>query len=255
MSVERAINGVLARLSDAQVEALAVACGGRSRPHGSLTHVVAGVAPGAHEAIGGLTTAWSAEDTLTGDGVALALRIGLRARRDADERRSRPVCTGPGTMGDQRLTAAVLHELVVHARERILLVSFAAYTLAELATDLEEAVERGCDVDVVFETEEDSAGAYSGPQSKPFGAVAGARRWRWPSDHRTPGAVLHAKLLVVDGCRALVGSANLTHRALTANLEAGVLIEDYELAAELETHVRTLMSSGTLVAEQHALWS
>lgn len=37
--------------------------------------------------------------------------------------------------------------------------------------------------------------------------------------------MLHAKILI-DGLRALVGSANLTHRALTANLEAGVLIED-----------------------------
>ena len=62
--------------------------------------------------------------------------------------------------------------------------------------------------------------------------------------------MLHAKLLVIDGRRALVGSANLTHRALTANLEAGVLIEDPELAAELEAHVRTLISDGTLVPER-----
>lgn len=253
MSVERAIDGVLARLSDAQVEALAEACGGRPRPHGSLTNVVAGAAPGAHDAIRALATAWSSEGALTGDGVALALRVGLHGRRNADARRSRPVWTGPGAKGDQRLTAAVLHELVVDAHERILLVSFAAFTLAELATDLEKAVERGCKVDVIFETEEDSAGAYSGPQSKPFGAVTGARRWRWPSDKRNPGAVLHAKLLVVDGRRALVGSANLTHRALTANLEAGVLIEDAELAAELEAHVRGLMSSGTLLPEPGAL--
>ena len=37
------------------------------------------------------------------------------------------------------------------------------------------------------------------------------RRWRWPADQRTAGAVLHAKLLFVDGRRALVGSATLTH--------------------------------------------
>lgn len=61
---------------------------------------------------------------------------------------------------------------------------------------------------------------------------------------------MHAKVLVVDGRRALVGAANLTHRALTANLEAGVLIEDAEVAADLETHVRGLMRAGTLVAEE-----
>lgn len=247
MSIERAVHDVLARLSDAQVEALAGACGGRQRPGGALAQVTAGATPGAHDAVGSLTAAWAASPSLTGDGVSLALRVGLRARREASARRSRPVWTGPAATGEQRLTAAVLHDLVSGARERVLLVSFAAYTLAELAGDLEAASARGCQVDVVFETEEDSAGAYSGPQSKAFGALCGARRWRWPADQRTPGAVLHAKLLVVDGRRALVGSANLTPQALTANLEAGVLIEDPDLAAEFEAHIRTLIARGTLV--------
>ena len=39
-----------------------------------------------------------------------------------------------------------------------------------------------------------------------------------------------AKVFVVGGRRALVGSADLTHRALTSNLEAGILIEDRDLA-------------------------
>ena len=253
MSVERAVEDVLARLSDAQVEALAAACDPRERPDGTFTQVAAGAPPGAHDAIAALTSAWASRPSLTGHGVALALRVGLHARRDADARRSRPVWTGPGATGEQRLTAAVLHELVADARERILLVSYAAYTLTELAADLEDAVRRGCQVDVVFETEEDSAGAYSGPQSRPFGAVEGVRRWRWPADQRIAGAVLHAKLLVVDGRRALVGSANLTHRALTANLEAGVLVEDHDLAADLEDHVRGLISSGTLVRAEQGL--
>ena len=117
-----------------------------------------------------------------------------------------------------------------------------------VAEDLTAAVERGCAVDVVFETHEDSSGDYSGP-SIAFGAVPGIRRWRWPADRRpSGGAALHAKLLVVDGRRALVGSANLTHRALTANLEAGVLIEDPDVAAQLERHVRRLMRDEVLAS-------
>ncbi|MEJ7787924.1 MAG: DISARM system phospholipase D-like protein DrmC [Solirubrobacteraceae bacterium] len=250
MTVERAVDDVLARLSDAQVEALAAAFQPLMQPDGALTDVAVGASPGAHDAIAALVSGWASRPSLSGDAVALALRIGLRARRDSDARRSRPVWTGPGASGEQRLTAAVLHELVAGANERILLVSYAAYTLAELAADLEAAVGRGCDVDVVFETEGDSAGAYAGPQSQPFGAVAGIRRWRWPGAQRTPGALLHAKLLVVDGCRALVGSANLTPRALTANLEAGVLIADHDLATELEAHVRRLIDGGTLISAE-----
>lgn len=62
--------------------------------------------------------------------------------------------------------------------------------------------------------------------------------------------MLHAKLLIVDGRQALVGSTNLTHRALTASLEA-VPIEDPDLAAGLEQHVLNLMADATLALEKN----
>jgi len=247
VSLDAALAGVLERLSDGQITLLAASCEPLSRPDPTVTAIAPGAPPAMQAAIVALTTAWGAEPQLTGSGVALALRVGLHARQDADARRSRAVWTGPGTAADQRLTAAVLHELVTGATERILLVSYAAYTLAELAADLEAAVERGCQVDAVFETEEDSSGAYTGPHTQPFAAIAGIRRWRWPAAHRPAGAVLHAKLLVVDGRRALISSANLTHRALTSNLEAGVLIGDPDLAETLEHHIRGLIDDGVLL--------
>ena len=247
MNLDAALTAVLERLSDGQLTALAAACEPLTRPNPTVT----GIAPGAplamHASIAALTAAWAADPQLTGAGVALALRIGLRARRDAGARRSRAVWTGPGTAAEERLTAAVLHELVAGATERILLVSYAAYTLAELAVDLDAAVGRGCHVDAAFETEEDSAGAYTGPHTHPFAAIAGIRRWRWPAAHRPAGAVLHAKLLVVDGRRALISSANLTHRALTSNIEAGVLIGDPDLAEALERHILGLIDDGVLL--------
>jgi phosphatidylserine/phosphatidylglycerophosphate/cardiolipin synthase-like enzyme len=247
VSVELSVQRVLERLSDAQVEALAEACAAQTAPTPTLGEVASGAWPASHEAIKQLADTWMATPGLTGAGVALALRVGLDARRDADARRSRAVWTGPGASGAQRLTAAVLRDLVTGARERVLLMSFAAYTLADLANDLERAVTRGCQVDVVFETEDDSRGAYSGPHATPFGAVAGVRRWRWPTERREVGALMHAKVLAVDGQRALVGSANLTHRALTANLEAGVLVEDPDLADSIERHVRKLMDEAVLL--------
>lgn len=246
MSTELAVRQVLETLSDAQVEVLIDTCANRTGPGTALGQAVTGAQPDSYDAVAQLADTWAASPGLTGVGVALALRTGLVARQDADARRSRAVWTGPGASGEQRLTAGVLRDLVTSACERVLLVSFAAYTLGDLATDLEQAVERGCQVDVVFETEDDSSGAYSGPHSTPFGAVAGIQRWRWPNDQRAVGALLHAKVLAIDGRRALVGSANLTHRALTANLEAGVLVEDPDLAASLEQHVRTLMDERVL---------
>ncbi|MBA3509456.1 MAG: hypothetical protein H0T19_05130 [Thermoleophilaceae bacterium] len=127
-----------------------------------------------------------------------------------------------------------------------MILSYAAFTLTGLAGDLEKAVQRGCAVDVAFENEADSAGAYHGPGT-PFANVEGITRWRWPAEHRGTGAALHAKILVIDGKRALVGSANLTNRALTANLEAGVLVADPQVAEAIEEHVRELMAAGELV--------
>lgn len=246
MTLDAAIDRVLTRLSDGQIEALAAACSERSEPSSTLPQVVAGAQPGSHSVVTALSSVWAATPGLTGGGVALALRVGLRARQTAEAHRSRPVWTGPGATGEQHLTAAVLHELVAGAAARVLIVSYAAFTLATLASDLEHAVQRGCTVDVVFENETDSGGDYHG-QGTAFANVEGITRWRWPIDHRGTGAALHAKVLVIDGKGALVGSANLTHRALTANLEAGVLIADPRVAEAIEDHVRELMAAGELV--------
>ena len=125
-----------------------------------------------------------------------------------------------------------------------------ASLLKQVADDLTAAVGRGCVVDVVFESSQDSSG-YDGPAT-PFDAVAGIRRWRWPGDQRTANAVLHAKLLVIDGHRALIDSANITNRALSDNLEAGLLVRDPDVAAGLENHLRALMLAGTFVRTEPA---
>jgi phosphatidylserine/phosphatidylglycerophosphate/cardiolipin synthase-like enzyme len=63
-----------------------------------------------------------------------------------------------------------------------------------------------------------------------------------------PWASLHAKCIVVDDERALITSANFTDRGQTRNIEAGVLIEGAEFAAELAGQWRQLVSEG-LVSE------
>jgi cardiolipin synthase C len=246
VNAAEAIEAVVERLSDTQLQALAQACDGQDQPAASLAAAVSGSPPASQHAVSCLADAWRSTAGLTGAGVALALQTALVLRERRDTIRSRAVWTGPGSSGAQRLTAAALQELLNSAEQRILIVSFAAHTLSDVAVALEAAVARRCAIDVVFETEDDSSGAYSGPSSTPFGEVAGIHRWHWPSDQRQVTGVLHAKVLVIDARRALVGSANLTYRALHNNLEAGILVEDPTLAASIEQHVRSLMASGVL---------
>lgn len=61
---------------------------------------------------------------------------------------------------------------------------------------------------------------------------------------------LHAKCLVVDHEVSLITSANFTDRGQTRNLEAGVLIEDRELATTLEQQWAGLVEAGVVVAVQ-----
>lgn len=61
-----------------------------------------------------------------------------------------------------------------------------------------------------------------------------------------PGAVLHAKAVVVDDEVVFVTSANLTEAALERNIELGLLVRDAAVAATVATHFRVLIDKGML---------
>ena len=58
--------------------------------------------------------------------------------------------------------------------------------------------------------------------------------------------VLHAKTVVIDDERVFVTSANLTEAALDRNIEVGLLVRDYALAASVATHFRGLVDQKVL---------
>jgi cardiolipin synthase len=60
------------------------------------------------------------------------------------------------------------------------------------------------------------------------------------------GAALHAKVIVVDDQVALVGSANLTSRAMESNLECGILIRSGPQPRAIRDHITGLYAAGLL---------
>ncbi len=70
---------------------------------------------------------------------------------------------------------------------------------------------------------------------------------------------MHCKLMLIDDQAALVGSANLDNRSLRLNFEAGVLLPDPPLVAELEkAYQHDLEDAAELSAEAYArrsLWA
>ena len=60
-------------------------------------------------------------------------------------------------------------------------------------------------------------------------------------------ASLHAKVIVVDDKVALVGSANLTNRAMESNLECGILIRGGPQPRAIHDHITSLYAAGLLL--------
>jgi phosphatidylserine/phosphatidylglycerophosphate/cardiolipin synthase-like enzyme len=61
-------------------------------------------------------------------------------------------------------------------------------------------------------------------------------------------ASMHAKTLVVDEERVLIGSANFTNRGQTRNIEAGALLRDPDFAKALVTQFQSLIDGRHIVS-------
>jgi cardiolipin synthase A/B len=133
--------------------------------------------------------------------------------------------------------------LIGLARREILLVSYATQTERAIIAALDSAVSRGVAITLLAEQHADNP-AYD-PSGTPFPGLS-ATRLHWPARHRSPGASLHAKIIVVDDYPALVASANLTSRAMEANLECGTLIRGGPQPRAIRDHIFQLRALGLL---------
>jgi cardiolipin synthase len=154
------------------------------------------------------------------------------------------VWTGPESgITTGRLTAATVIDLIDAARRDILLVSYATRTEPAISAALDAAARRGVEITLLVERHADNP-AYSSTET-PFPGL-GAIRLHWPRGQRSAGASLHAKVIVVDDGIALVGSANLTSRAMEANLECGILIRGGPQPRAIRRHIADLRARGDL---------
>lgn len=207
-------------------------------------HPVNGMGPYAAK----LARLWRRRPRLNGEALALALLTAATAADHEEERRPRVVASGPfgdaqRSSGPARMTAAVLEEVLDAADRRLLVVGYAHHTSSGARDRLAEAADRGVLVDMVFE---ETTGALESFSPLAEAAQGRVRLWRWPEHTRGADgkASLHAKVVAADRTLALVGSANLTGRALQHNIEAGVLLRDPVQVRRLVGHFDALMGGG-----------
>ncbi|HMS73226.1 MAG TPA: DISARM system phospholipase D-like protein DrmC [Baekduia sp.] len=188
-----------------------------------------------------------------GGSLALALRTAADAvGADRASEVVDVVWTGPSVHGiPVHLTGQVLVGLLDEARERALILSFAAKPVPLLVEALTRAHERSVVVDLIIET------AGDGPVLKTddvaaFSAIGGVRVWRWPKEQRPVlasglPASLHAKAVVIDARTAFVTSANLTAPAIGSNLELGLVVRGGQTPRRIADQLDGLLADGVLV--------
>lgn len=192
-----------------------------------------------------------AEITWQALGYSLLL-VGDAIASEARKHRSELLWTGPDVpeLPSLRRIDQALYDGIARARERILLVTFAAVRIEHLNEQLEEAIERNVPLRLLLESAEASQGQLSFDAARAFSSTIKdhADIYCWAADQRLRNqrghpAKLHAKFAVIDD-QAYVSSANLTGDALERNIELGVAMFDKKRADELWELVEVLIGRG-----------
>jgi hypothetical protein len=210
----------------------------------------------------------AAEEVVSLLGTGLKLQHGaLLLDAIAAERRSPPdagavelVTSGPDIVGATRDTGVVMRELFGTAENRVLIVGFAVHQGREIFAALAERMQHRPDLSVRLCLDVRRApGDTTRSDALLRRFVTRFTRDEWPG-LRLPDlfydprglaeteyrASLHAKCVVVDGAKALVGSANLTEAAQFRNIEIGLLVTGTRIASAVERHFQSLIDANHL---------
>jgi phosphatidylserine/phosphatidylglycerophosphate/cardiolipin synthase-like enzyme len=172
------------------------------------------------------------------------------------------VTSGPDVVGATRDTGVVLRKLFTEAEHRVLIVGFAVHQGREIFAALADRM-RQCPalaVRLCLDVRR-APGDTTKAEAILHRFVDRFVRHEWPgprlpdlfydprslAESETHRASLHAKCVVVDGARALIGSANLTKAAQQRNIEIGVVVSG-AIPEAVERHVEKLIAADHLQA-------
>lgn len=170
------------------------------------------------------------------------------------------VWSGPEpAQSSTRDTGVVVPELFASARRSVVVAGFAIRQGDRVFAPLAANMDGNHALDVRIFTNIPRAWKDGRADSEIVRAFADEfRRTQWPGrrcprvlyDQRAlsssagPRACLHAKVLIVDDERAFVTSANFTEAAMDRNIEAGLLVDDPQVAGRLRAQFDALERSG-----------
>jgi phosphatidylserine/phosphatidylglycerophosphate/cardiolipin synthase-like enzyme len=188
--------------------------------------------------------------------VAIALRTAACSQRLREADPSvEIVWTGPRSENVSfRHTEQAILQILNSAESRILLVSYAVYSIPNIQDAVVRAAKRGVKITVVVETPEklDVLNEYSTLQALGDDVARCSTVFYWPKENRKSDAsgklgILHVKCVVGDGRWLFISSANLTKYAFSLNMELGLLITGGNLAIKIERQFKSLIEDGELM--------
>jgi len=213
--------------------------GARGPDDPALDRFTAGIlAAGLPHHLDGIRRAWREEaPELAGAAVALALEASAAQYETCrPDRLVEPVVSGPVSPSvPVRLTSGVVTDVIRSAAQSLLVASFAAYGVDDVVGELRQAVRRGVLVDLLLEESTAAVRAFTSLHGH-------VRVWR-RTDAAASGT-LHAKAIIADRHTALLGSANLTDRALRDDIEVGVILRDPDVVGRITDHFHWLTRPG-----------
>lgn len=149
------------------------------------------------------------------------------------------VVTAPNSFGlKTRKTKTVVEELIENAERSIMLTGYSISDyFSEMIDIIVKKSTRGLYVNLYINDVErqqdkiDKLLLYAGKFIKVY-------NYNKQNDDKM--AALHAKLIVVDGKKSFISSANLSYHGMQGNIEMGILVESEKKAKEIEEILKTL---------------
>jgi phosphatidylserine/phosphatidylglycerophosphate/cardiolipin synthase-like enzyme len=249
-----AISDIARRIPAGQIARLADALSDCDEPGEAKSSAVRAIPnPAFADMARRLIRAWETKNCVTGLALAVALRASVRAIEEERRQESiEVVWTGPRTTAvPVRLTREVLIDVIRASRESLFVVSFAAYKVNVVLTELTAAVERGVVIRLILESGEAGGGTLVFDAAKAFKSLGDTVAFYiWPTEKRPAlkrgRASLHAKGAIADDHMAFVTSANLTGFGIAENMELGLLVRGGPIPLRLRDHFSELIAQRTL---------
>lgn len=240
-SLPDAVRRAVTRLGPEHLDALVAAYHGCAAYTPDALAAAREAVPAVHLAdVERINRAWEMQPALPGAAIALAVESARLSFVHADRSHVEVVVTGPDSPAVPiRLTSVVVTELIAAAQSRVTIVSYSVAGIPAVLEALGEAQARGVRITLIFESPEhlDSSGIHH---------YTAYPIYHWPTDRRPPGALLHAKAVIVDGRDILVTSANLSNLAHQHSLELGLLCRGGGAAERVQHHFDALIATGVL---------